>query len=173
MAIFNPLPDDHKHDVATSIYYRLAEMGLEVVEQDFIRPWGGFFVIAEKSIEQFITHFFPEHLYEEIAQGMSLTPKILVVGPDHRLSWQYHDRRAEMWSVLSGPVGMITSDTDEQGPVQTLQTGDVVSHDAGVRHRLCGLDNYGIVAEFWQHLHPHNPSDEADIVRLADDYARG
>ena len=40
------------------------------------------------------------------------------------------------------------------------------------RHRLIGLSDFGIVAEIWIHTDPANPSDENDIVRLQDDYAR-
>jgi hypothetical protein len=37
---------------------------------------------------------------------------------------------------------------------------------------LIGLDDWGIVAEIWQHTDESNPSDEDDIVRLQDDYSR-
>ena len=39
-------------------------------------------------------------------------------------------------------------------------------------HRLCGLENYGLVAEIWIHTNPQHPSDENDIVRLEDDFNR-
>ena len=44
--------------------------------------------------------------------------------------------------------------------------------EMGERHRLVGLENWGVVAEFWQHTDPDHPSDEDDIVRVQDDYKR-
>ena len=40
------------------------------------------------------------------------------------------------------------------------------------RHRLIGLDGWGIVAEIWRHTDAENPSDEDDIVRVQDDFGR-
>ena len=42
----------------------------------------------------------------------------------------------------------------------------------GERHRLSGLDSWGIVAEIWQHTDAESPSNEDDIVRLEDDFNR-
>lgn len=42
----------------------------------------------------------------------------------------------------------------------------------GMRHRLVGLDNWGVVTEIWQHTDVEHPSDESDIVRLQDDFGR-
>lgn len=36
----------------------------------------------------------------------------------------------------------------------------------GERHRLIGLNNWGVIAEIWRHTDKENPSDEDDIVRL-------
>jgi hypothetical protein len=42
----------------------------------------------------------------------------------------------------------------------------------GERHRLIGLNEWGIIAEIWQHTDATHPSDEDDIVRLQDDFGR-
>lgn len=42
----------------------------------------------------------------------------------------------------------------------------------GERHRLVGVDEWGIVAEIWQHTDAAHPSDEDDIVRVQDDFGR-
>ena len=161
-----------KQAVFDGIGQYLGGLSIQIAETDFDRPWGGFFVVDEASTEHFINQFFPGHSYEEIANGLSLTPKILVAEPGKRLSWQYHYRREEIWSILSGPVGVIISENDEQGPVRTVDPGEVVSFSSEVRHRLIGLERYGVVAEFWKHTDPNNPSDESDIVRVQDDFAR-
>jgi len=42
----------------------------------------------------------------------------------------------------------------------------------GTRHRLVGLDDWGIVAEIWIHSDPDKPSNEYDIRRISDDFGR-
>ena len=101
-----------------------------------------------------------------------MSPKILVVAPQKRLSWQYHHRRAEIWRVIQGQAGVKRSDTDTEGELEILNIGDTITLQQGERHRLIGLDSWGIVAEIWQHTDSENPSDEEDIVRLQDDFGR-
>lgn len=147
----------------------LAEQGFNIVNSDETRPWGGFFVIDETQAQKFAESFFSD---VEIETNGKLSPKILIVAPNKRLSWQYHNRRAEIWTVYNGKAGAIVSDSDEQGELQILEEGDVISLKAKERHRLIGLDEHCIVAEIWQHTDPENPSDESDIVRVQDDYGR-
>lgn len=139
---------------------------------DFQRPWGGFFVIDETQANKFLTEYFPE--LEATAQegAGKISPKILVVAPQKRLSWQYHFRRKEQWQVLEGPVAVAISPTDDQPEPKVFYPGDVIVLGQGERHRLIGLDNWGVVAEIWQHTDPAHPSDEEDIVRLQDDFKR-
>ena len=100
-----------------------------------------------------------------------LSPKILIVKPGVRLSWQYHHRRAEIWKVYQCEVGIIRSDNDIEGELVRLSEGKQVRLAQGERHRLLGLEDYGIVAEIWQHTDAM-PSDEEDIVRVQDDFKR-
>lgn len=64
------------------------------------------------------------------------------------------------------------STTDEEPPHQVLQINKIIQIQCGERHRLIGLDGWGIVAEIWQHTDPNNLSNEDDIVRLQDDFGR-
>jgi mannose-6-phosphate isomerase len=50
--------------------------------------------------------------------------------------------------------------------------GETITLKQGERHRLIGLDDWGIVAEIWVHTDVNNPSNEDDIVRLQDDFGR-
>lgn len=150
----------------------IKEKDLQVVTSDFTRPWGGFFVIDENQADLFIETFFPTYRKEELMLGNKLSPKILVVAPGQRLSWQYHHRRAEIWRVVEGEVGVVLSDTDEEAELNEFEPGDVIVLNKGQRHRLVGLGGWGIIAEIWQHTDPAQPSDEEDIVRLQDDYGR-
>src|SRR5688500_893170 len=151
---------------------KLADLGFTIVEQDKERPWGGFFVIDETQAHQFAAKYFRDENSDELKITKKLSPKILMVAPQMRLSWQYHHRRAEIWKCIGGVVGVITSDTDEEQKQHTLHPGDIIKLKQGERHRLIGLDDWGIVAEIWQHTDAGNPSDENDIVRLQDDFSR-
>lgn len=150
----------------------IEQEGYEIVAHDFERPWGGFFVLQESDAAKFAKQFFPSVAFDSIQITQKLSPKFLVVAPNKRLSWQYHFRRAELWSVTSGPVGVAISATDEQTVPDTYQVEDIITLPIGTRHRLVGLAQWGVVAEIWQHTDLLNPSDESDIVRLQDDFGR-
>jgi len=158
-------------------YFNLTEkliksLGFRVVSKDFERPWGGFLVIDEDQAQDFSNQFFKGINIEELKISGKLSPKILIVNPESRLSWQYHNRRAEIWRVYKGEVGIIRSDDDSQNEIEIYREGDQITLKQGERHRLIGLDNYGVVAEIWQHTDKNNPSDEEDIVRVQDDFGR-
>jgi len=161
-----------KDSVFQQVEEFIADKIFTIIDKDDQRPWGGFFVIAETESDRFIDAFFPSHSIREFSGFTKLSPKILLVEPGKRLSWQYHHRRAELWRVIGGSAGVITSDTDVQGELETLHKGDEVKLKQGERHRLAGLDEWGVVAEIWQHTDSKNPSDEEDIVRLQDDFGR-
>jgi mannose-6-phosphate isomerase len=146
--------------------------GYTIVDQDHDRPWGGFFVLQEDQAAKFAAQFFPHLSLDAIQITQKLSPKFLVVAPQKRLSWQYHFRRAELWTVVHGPVGVAISETDEQQVPETYQEGECITLPIGQRHRLIGLAQWGVVAEIWQHTDAEHPSDESDIVRLQDDFGR-
>lgn len=146
--------------------------GLKVVAEDRDRPWGGFLVIEEAQAKDFAKAFFPEEDFESLKISEKLSPKILLVAPEKRLSWQYHFRRAEIWRCIGGSVAVVTSMSDEEKERHILSTGDKIKLKKGERHRLIGLDDWGMVAEIWQHTDANHPSDEEDIVRLQDDFGR-
>ena len=147
--------------------------GFRSVEQNFTRPWGGYACIDPNQLSQFIETYFPDlDNATSFDSSHELSPKILFVLPGKRLSWQYHHRRSEIWRVVKGPIGIVRSTTNEEGPLVEFSSGDLIEFAAGERHRLVGLSETGIVAELWQHLDPNNPSNEEDIVRLQDDFGR-
>ena len=145
---------------------------LQIDSYDLTRPWGGFFVIKEEDAQRFSNIYFNEYDIESLRLAGKLSPKILLVKPQARLSWQYHYRRAEIWRIIKGPVGVVRSLDDTEGKVESFKEGDIVVLQKGERHRLIGLDSWGIVAEFWQHTDSTEPSNEEDIVRVQDDYLR-
>ncbi len=161
-----------KSEVFEQIQNYLEQQGFNVTNSDETRPWGGFFVIDENQSQKFINFFFndvPDS--DKISEG-KISPKILVVAKEKRLSWQFHHRRAELWKVISGEVGVVTSDTDEENELQTKKEGDIIVLRKGERHRLVGLETWGVLAEIWKHTDKNYPSDEDDIVRVQDDFGR-
>jgi mannose-6-phosphate isomerase-like protein (cupin superfamily) len=161
-----------KTTVLNSVEKHLEGKGFSIASKDFARPWGGFFVLDESQAEKFAANYFPGVEIGSLKIGGKLSPKILVVQTNKRLSWQYHHRRAEIWKLVAGTAGLVTSLTDQQGPVKKLEPGEIVRLNKGIRHRLVGLDGWGMIAEIWQHTDASNPSDENDIIRLQDDFGR-
>ncbi len=161
-----------KQDIFRDVKQMLDEKSIEIETQDDTRPWGGFYVIREENAPEFIQEFFPEQNAEDILSSGKLSPKILLVEPGKKLSWQYHHRRAEIWKLIQGTAAVAISDTDKETNSRKMEVGDVIKLKQGERHRLIGTDSWGIVAEIWMHTDPQNPSDESDIVRLQDDFGR-
>ncbi len=150
----------------------LDEAGLRVASADLERPWGGFLVLAPDEIGTFVARFFAEAALGESARQASLSPKILIVAPGRRLSWQYHRRRSEIWRVIEGPVGVTRAPAGPDDPPERFEPGAILHLALGAAHRLVGLEHWGVVAEIWQHSDAADPSDEDDIVRVADDHGR-
>ena len=144
-------------------------LGYNIIGHDFNRPWGGFLLIDESQSKEFISEFISN---EDLKIENKVSPKILIVNPNSRLSWQYHFRREEIWRVYKGTVGVIVSDTDYEKEMIKLRQGDQIKLKKEQRHRLIGLDDWAVIAEIWQHTEKDNPSDEDDIVRINDDYGR-
>ncbi len=149
--------------------------GYKVAEEDMQRPWGGFWRISSDQAEQFVDQFFPNLTAEELGKyGTELSPKILAVEPGQKLSLQYHRRRAEVWQVIAGPVLVALSKEEQQGVWVAYESGQLLQIPPMTTHRLAVAEGeeWGIIAEVWQHTDPRHPSDEADITRIADDYDR-
>ena len=164
--------DTQKRALFQQVAAKLQKQGFTIAREDQTRPWGGFFVIQEDQAQNFANTYFDGLSVEGLKISGKLSPKVLLVAPGQRLSWQYHHRRAEIWQVVQGPVGVATSDTDEQGEVKSDAVGERIVLKQGERHRLVGLEGWGVLAEIWQHTDAGNPSDEDDIVRVQDDFGR-
>jgi len=160
-----------KEMVFNEVSEMLKNLSIEVVIVDTERPWGGFFVVKESSAKQFVQHFFSE-LDKNIFENKTISPKILLVEPHKKLSWQYHFRRSELWKLIKGEAGIVRSETDELKDTQNMIIDQLVELQTGERHRLVGLNEWGIVAEIWVHTNPSHLSDESDIVRVSDEFGR-
>lgn len=156
----------------TQVEDAIKSLGFSVVSKDFERPWGGFLVIDESQVQEFSNKFFKSLDVNTLKIGGKLSPKILIVKPGARLSWQYHNRRAEIWQIYKGSAGIVRSDSDMENEMEVYNEGDQIVLEQGERHRLIGLDDYCVVAEIWQHTDANPPSDEDDIIRVQDDFGR-
>jgi len=150
----------------------IESLRFQVVSHDFERPWGGFLVIDESQAQEFSNKFFKALDVNTLKISGKLSPKILIVKPEARLSWQYHNRRAEIWRIFKGSAGIVRSNSDIENEMKVYNEGDQIILQQGERHRLIGLDDYSVVAEIWQHTDKNNPSDEEDIIRVQDDFGR-
>lgn len=140
----------------------LQKNNLKIASQDLNRPWGAFWQIDQLSLDKFLSLFFPNH-----QEKNNINPKILLVNADKKLSLQLHHRRHEKWHVIKGPVKVVIDKNE-----YIIDENQEIEIPVNTPHRLCGLNDYGLVAEIWIHTDPNNISDENDIVRIEDDFNR-
>ena len=72
----------------------LISQKLNIIDKDTERPWGGFFVISVNNSQDFANIYFNGLNTEDLKISGKLSPKILIIAPNKRLSWQYHHRRS-------------------------------------------------------------------------------
>ncbi|WP_407692597.1 phosphomannose isomerase type II C-terminal cupin domain [Psychroflexus longus] len=109
-----------------------------------IRPWGEYFVLEDSA-----TH----------------KVKRIKIKPKGRLSYQYHHKRSEVWTIVSG-TGRITLD----GKTQDYNPGEVIKIPQGIKHRIENPSKTKDCLFIEVQLGTYFGED--DIVRLEDDYDR-
>ena len=159
-------------DILKDVELLLSNHNLNIISKDIDRPWGGFYVLDEPQSQSFASLFFNNLDVSKLFLSSKLSPKILVIKPNKHLSWQYHHRRSEIWSVIKGNILVSKSDNDQEGKLIKLNKGDQIEIGKKIRHRIVGIDDYALVAEIWIHSNKNSPSDEKDIVRIQDDFDR-
>lgn len=171
----NTKENTNKQKLVDEIIGEMAQHGYVVSEVNTEKPWGAYVKFSNEDADSFIKDFFSELSPAEARLGnknAELSPKILIVSPGHRLSWQYHNNRAERWVFLTDGH-YDKSETDEEQGEKDASAGESIQFVPIERHRLIGDKNtYTLVAEIWQHIDNNNLSHEGDIVRLSDDYSR-
>ena len=160
------------NNIFLEVEKKIKYQNFKIIDNDLNRPWGGFYVISEDDAQDFSNIYFNGLNTEKLKISGKLSPKILIIVPFERLSWQYHHRRSEIWKVVSGEIKVITSHDDKERKEEILKEGDEIRLSKRERHRIIGLEDYAVVAEIWIHTDKDNPSDENDIVRVQDDYGR-
>lgn len=108
-----------------------------------IRPWGEYWVLEDAK-----TH----------------KVKRILVNPGGRLSLQYHHKRGEVWTIVSG-VATVTVDQE----IKEYYAGQVAQIPQGAIHRIENKTHEPVVFIEVQY---GTYFGEDDIVRLEDDYNR-
>ena len=107
------------------------------------RPWGKFYVLQETS---------------------NYKIKRIEVKGGHRLSYQYHNKRSEVWIIIEGE-GNICLD----GKYKKCKKNDTILIPQGMKHRI---ENNGTDKIVFIEIQTGEYFGEDDIVRLEDDYNR-
>lgn len=108
-----------------------------------VRPWGEYWVLED---------------------SISHKVKRILVNPGGRLSYQYHFKRSEVWTVVDGKA-IITLD----GVEKEYKIGDVAIIPQGVKHRV---ENRTEKPLSFIEVQYGTYFGEDDIVRIEDDYNR-
>ena len=107
------------------------------------RPWGRFYVLHDET---------------------SYKLKRIEVDAGQRLSYQYHYKRSEAWTIVEG-TGTITLD----GDVNEYAAGETIIISQGVKHRI---ENKGSEKAVFIEVQTGTYFGEDDIIRVEDDYGR-
>ncbi len=128
---------------STNSEERLSERMTSVADDQSVRPWGRYEVLASSELHQV---------------------KNIYVLPGKRLSYQRHQKRAEHWFIVEGDA-RITLD----GDTFEMSAGDSIDIEIGVAHRI---ENIGSQELIFTEIQTGTYFGEDDIERLEDDFGR-
>ena len=107
------------------------------------RPWGAFFVLSDEK---------------------DFKIKKIEVNPSKRLSYQFHNKRSELWYILKG-VGIVTINDKKT----EVKKGSIVKIKKLEKHRI---ENNGTKTLTFIEVQTGSYFGEDDIVRIQDDFDR-
>lgn len=107
------------------------------------RPWGKYYVLADEA---------------------NYKLKRIEVEPGQRLSYQYHHKRQEQWTVIEGEATVVLDGTDH-----TVKYGESIYIPLGAKHRIENRTDKKVV---FIEVQTGTYFGEDDIVRVEDDYNR-
>lgn len=107
------------------------------------RPWGKYFVLDDA----------PTHKVKRIE-----------VKPGGRLSYQYHHKRSEVWTIVQGKARITLNDSDTD-----YTTGNVIEIPLKAKHRIMNIGEKTLI---FVEVQLGTYFGEDDIVRIEDDYNR-
>lgn len=107
------------------------------------RPWGAFFVLSDEK---------------------DFKIKKIEVNPSKRLSYQFHNKRSELWYILNGE-GIVTINDKKT----EVKKGSVIKIKKLEKHRI---ENNGSKILTFIEVQTGSYFGEDDIVRIQDDFDR-
>jgi mannose-6-phosphate isomerase-like protein (cupin superfamily) len=102
--------------------------------------------------------------YEVLVDSDDCKVKRITVYPEGRLSYQYHHKRSEVWTIVSGVATMTLDDE-----MRLYVYGETVLIPQGTKHRV---ENKGTTNLVFIEVQHGSYFGEDDIVRIEDDYNR-
>lgn len=117
-------------------------MNFKYIETDE-RPWGRYYVLHDEA---------------------NYKVKRIEVEPNQRLSYQFHYKRAEAWTVVQGEAS-VTLDGEDR----IFKVGETVIIPLNAKHRVA---NIGTELLVFIEVQTGTYFGEDDIVRIEDDYER-
>ena len=116
------------------------------------------------NLEKHITEVRPWGEFEVLLDTDYCKVKRITINPGQRLSYQYHEKREENWTVVNGSL-TIELDTLEL----TLPVGHSIYIPLGAKHRAINETNNPIT---FIEVQTGTYFGEDDIIRIEDDYNR-
>ena len=113
-------------------------------QDESIRPWGN---------------------YEILLDAEYCKVKRIFVKPEQRLSYQYHHKRQEAWTIVSGVAEITVDDV-----TNTYMPGETVLIPLGAKHRMANPSK--TVDMILIEVQTGTYFGEDDIIRVQDDYDR-
>jgi len=111
-----------------------------------------------------LTETRPWGKYEVLLNESDVKVKRITVNPEQRLSYQYHMKRKEVWTVVSGVLTIVLEDDKLfRGKGQSIRIPQ------GDRHRAWNETNKPVV---FIEVQTGTYFGEDDIIRIEDDYKR-
>lgn len=107
------------------------------------RPWGRFYVIHDQT---------------------NYKIKRIEVEPKHQLSYQFHNKRSETWTIIEGS-GLVTLNDKKIH----FKKGDTITIPLKAKHRIYNNTNSKLV---FIEVQTGSYFGENDIIRIEDDYNR-
>tara|TARA_B100000683_G_scaffold47110_1_gene43937 strand:+ start:337 stop:1071 length:735 start_codon:yes stop_codon:yes gene_type:complete len=128
------------HNWSTTKFKTLISNSLKEVDE---RPWGK---------------------YEVLLDVDNVKVKRITVNPGQRLSYQYHNKRKEQWTIVEGNLTIILDDEKV-----FRNKGESITIPLGAKHRAWNETDEPVI---FIEVQTGTYFGEDDIIRIEDDYAR-
>jgi mannose-6-phosphate isomerase len=106
----------------------------------------------------------PWGTYEVLLDAENVKVKRIIVNPNQRLSYQYHHKRQEQWTVVDGELTIVLDDYKHY-----RTPGESIHIPLGAHHRAWNQTDKLVT---FIEVQTGTYFGEDDIVRIEDDYSR-